>query len=314
MFPIISVIISTYNRASLLKEAILSLLNQDYPKELYEIIVVDNNCTDMTSDTVKRINESYKCRIVYLKEHRQGLSFARNTGARHAQGDVLAFIDDDAEADTSWISSIMEIYKYYTDSACVGGKTMPVYEGRKPEWPESGYWEGFYGKVDFGEQVKQLCYPDCILGMNFSVKKQVFFEMGGFNTNLGRNNKTLISHEEIYFCNKIYRKGGKIIYTPNALVYHKISKDRINFSFLYKRFYWQGISEVISEQCMDKISRKQVFRKLILHSKTLLNFIFNTAKSRIIYNRKITMRNKYYILNYLGKARQDIFSLISFKR
>src|SRR5262245_61059320 len=100
----ISIIICTYNRAEDLGNFLLSLayqkgLNSSVP---WEIVVVDNNSSDGTRTVVDDIRKSKGLNLRYLFEEQQGKSFAMNTGVAQAQGDILAFSDDDVIADPSW--------------------------------------------------------------------------------------------------------------------------------------------------------------------------------------------------------------------
>lgn len=89
MADLVSVILCVYNREEYLKEAIGSVLAQDYPK-IELIIVNDGSTTD-----VKSIIDSYGSLITYIYQENQGLGVARNTGIKYAKGDYLAFIDSD---------------------------------------------------------------------------------------------------------------------------------------------------------------------------------------------------------------------------
>src|SRR5574340_52790 len=102
-----SVIICTYNRADLLKESILSVQNQDFPSDQYEIIVVDNNSADDTKDVVTETAKDSPVRIIYVFEGKQGLSHARNTGINNSDGEIIVFTDDDVEAEKSWLRELV---------------------------------------------------------------------------------------------------------------------------------------------------------------------------------------------------------------
>src|SRR4051812_47490794 len=95
--PEISVIICSYNRADYIIGAIESLYHQTLDRERYEVLVVDNNSIDNTSELVQDyINAHMDFHLKYLTESRQGASFARNTGAAFARAPLLCFMDDDA--------------------------------------------------------------------------------------------------------------------------------------------------------------------------------------------------------------------------
>ena len=92
----ISVIIPTYNRAEFLKEAVQSVLEQDYfhdrnTDKRFEIIVVDDGSTDSTGTVVRSINHD----IRYVYQENRGVSAARNVGLQHGKGDFIAYLDSD---------------------------------------------------------------------------------------------------------------------------------------------------------------------------------------------------------------------------
>ena len=91
-YPLVSVIIPTYNRAKYLRQCIESALSQDYPN--IEVIVVDNGSINSTSET-PQILASFGNKIKCLKEEKKGTSAARNKGLRAARGEFIAFLDDD---------------------------------------------------------------------------------------------------------------------------------------------------------------------------------------------------------------------------
>jgi glycosyltransferase involved in cell wall biosynthesis len=95
---ILSVVICTYNRAELLERALNSLLNSPREaSESWELLVIDNNSTDMTKEVVS----SYEAR--YILEPNQGIAYARNRGYMEAKGTYVAYIDDDAYVDSGWL-------------------------------------------------------------------------------------------------------------------------------------------------------------------------------------------------------------------
>ena len=89
--PLVSIIIPTYNRSSYLKEAIESVLSQTYTH--FELIIVDDGSTDNTEEVIRQFNDT---RIIYIKKPNEGHpGKTRNAGLRIAQGDFIAFLDDD---------------------------------------------------------------------------------------------------------------------------------------------------------------------------------------------------------------------------
>ena len=100
--PKLSVIIPVYNGAEYLKECLSCVTNQTY--KAYEIIVVDNNCSD---DSIK-IAKTFK-NVTIIKEPKQGLCYARNTGFNYASGDILVRIDDDTYAPNDYLQNLVKV-------------------------------------------------------------------------------------------------------------------------------------------------------------------------------------------------------------
>jgi glycosyltransferase involved in cell wall biosynthesis len=105
--PLVSVIITTYNRAYCLKKAITSAINQTYDN--LEIIVLDDGSTDNTELVVKKISDS---RIVYIRHQKnKGIGAARNTGIKNSKGSFIAFLDSDDEYLPEKIEKSLEVFK-----------------------------------------------------------------------------------------------------------------------------------------------------------------------------------------------------------
>src|SRR3989304_6820795 len=124
-FPFVSVIVPAHNAQDNIAKLISSLLDQSYPKNLYEIIVVDNNSSDKTKEIAT------KSPIKVLEERKIQSSYAaRNTGIKSARGEVFAFIDSDCTATINWIEEgIKALNSNSADLA--GGRVQFTFSKRK---------------------------------------------------------------------------------------------------------------------------------------------------------------------------------------
>src|SRR5580704_18928318 len=130
----ISVVICTRNRISYLRSAVNSVILQASNSPLAEVIVVDNGSTDSTADFVRSLCPTFP-NVKYIFEPSLGLSHARNSGLRAAQGQYIAFLDDDAVAEDGWLSQIPIAFETGGgDIACVGGKIEPIWGKPRPTW------------------------------------------------------------------------------------------------------------------------------------------------------------------------------------
>ena len=102
----ISVILCTYNRDKYIYNVLKSVADNDYPRDQYEIVLVNNNSTDTTESECQRFVADYPdIRFRYCVEKSQGLSYARNCGIRQSAGDLLVYVDDDATVNKEYLGT-----------------------------------------------------------------------------------------------------------------------------------------------------------------------------------------------------------------
>lgn len=247
----ISAIICTYNRSDYLSKAISSLLDQTLTKENYEILVIDNCSTDNTSQIAKELQSKYR-NIRYFYEPTQGLSAARNRGIKEAEGELVAFLDDDATACREWLEEYIKVFKDYPNAGCAGGRIDLVWpDSKKPDWMPERFEQPYYGKFYKGEYIKKLSYPETPNGGNLCIRKEIINKIGVFNEKLGRKKQNLQSNEEFEFMERM--RDNDIIYVPKAFVFHYVIPERVDRSYIFERAFWQGISDVKCEKINNRI-------------------------------------------------------------
>jgi glycosyltransferase involved in cell wall biosynthesis len=234
-----SVIICTYNRCESLERTLKSFTEISVPEgSVWELILVDNNSKDKTKLFVEEFKKDCKLNIEYIFEEKPGLSHARNQGIKQAKGEIIAFTDDDVIVDRYWLLNIQKAFNEHGVS-CVGGRILPIWEIPKPEWliPQLHY---ILALLDRGDKPFYLESP-IIWGANFAVKASVFEKYGVFNIKLGRIPERLFAGEETDFVGRLLNEGEKVLYYPNAIVYHCIPRDRISKKYFRRWKYDQGI-------------------------------------------------------------------------
>lgn len=244
--PLISAIICTHNREQYLGAAIDSLLNQTLKN--YEVIIVDNASTDGTAEITKARLQDPKVRYIY--EPTLGLSVARNTGAQAAQGQVIAYLDDDAEASERWLASLLEVFDNNPKVAIAGGKVTLIWppNAHPPAWLSDDLSSGL-GAYDLGNELLYIQQSALTpRGLNYAVRKQFLQDVGGFDTHLGRVGKNLLSNEEQQMTRQALERDWQVAYVPNALAAHNVAPARMKPGWFLSRSWWQGISESYREQ------------------------------------------------------------------
>lgn len=295
--PLISAIICTHNREQYLGAAIDSLLAQTF--DAYEILIVDNASTDQTAEVAKaRQNDP---RVRYLYEPTLGLSVARNTGAREAKGEILAYLDDDAEASPGWLQALYEVYQDNARVAIAGGKVTLIWPPavQPPSWLSTELSSGL-GAYDLGPERVYIQRPQLTpRGLNYSIRKPFLEEVGGFDASLGRVGKNLLSNEELYMTQLALRRGWQVVYEPTALAAHNVSPARLKPTWFLSRSWWQGISEHYGEQISGRAGVGQ-FRR---GGERLVRGLYKSVK--YIRDPALRFENLVYAygqIGYLGRA------------
>lgn len=233
----ISVVISTYtkDRLSYVLECINSLKKQSLqPKEVILVLDPDQDLIEFYKPLIPS-----EVRVIVSKGF--GLSNARNTGVKNSEGEIIAFIDDDAIAHENWLENLA---KNYEDPSVVGvgGFVKPVWESKRPIWfPKELDW--IVG-CSYNGLPRSKTFVRNPIGCNMSFRKAVFDKIGYFSCDIGRNGTKLISGEETEFSLRVLKNFGdfRIIYDSAVIVCHKVPRDRTNLKYLMKRALHGGLS------------------------------------------------------------------------
>ncbi len=292
-FMLVSIIIPTLNRYKYLKDCLLSLSNQNFAPDEYEILVIDNGSTDQTHLVTEAAIQLFtKHHIRYIYEPESGLLSGRHRGALEAKGDILIFVDDDIEADKNWLVSIHESFQD-TSVQLVGGRNLPKYETNPPEWLEWFWVEHPYGKfcaelslLDFGKEVREID-ANYIWGLNFSIRKQALFDLGGFHPDcIPKHLQHFQGDGETGLTIKANQMGYKAIYQPKALVWHQVPTQRMTHQYFEQRYFFQGVcnsyTEIRSLKSLptdNKINQfKEKLKSPLRQIKQTIFHLFNSTK------------------------------------
>ncbi len=230
--PLLSVVVCTYNRAELLRKVVESLCRQNCDRMLYEVVVVDNNSCDATRDVVGQFKDQA---VRYVFEERQGLSCARNRGCLEANGEYIAYIDDDAVAPEQWLATAVNIIGKQTPAA-FGGPYYPYYTGEKPSW-----FKDEYASQGMGKSAKQIKGPG-LSGGNFFIKRELLVRAGCFDETLGVKGGDLGYGEETALLKHISETMPfeRIYYDPDLYVYHIVKPQRMSLVWNMRHFFLSG--------------------------------------------------------------------------
>ncbi|ELZ13889.1 glycosyltransferase [Halovivax asiaticus JCM 14624] len=237
----VSVVVCTYSLDMYdhFCDAADSVLTQSYD-DIELVIVVDG-----TEAVFDRVQDDYADRddtVIHCNEENQGLLRSRNRGAELATGDVVAFLDDDAVADSEWVGNLVAAYEE-EDATAVGGKMTPIWVAGNPTFlPAEFYWLVGVTHAGFADGA---CEVRNTFGSNISFRHDVFTELGGFDPDIGgRKGDANLQGGETELCARMNRQyGSGVWYVPSAEVGHKVFDYRTDFRWLLDRAFWQGYSK-----------------------------------------------------------------------
>ena len=233
ILPTVTVAICTRNRRNDLTKALYSLNRQEYHAN--EILIIDNGCQQEINDLV----DNNFPNAIYLAEHRLGLDFARNRATIEAKGDIIAFLDDDCEADPYWVRSLAECFAKYPEVGAVTGLILPIEletDGQQMFEDNGGFGRGFLQRIlpedckrKFGLKVPVIAEAIGVgSGCNMAFRTSVLKELRGFDQALDTG-APLPGGGDLDIFYRVLRAGFKLVYEPRALVRHCHRRSKEEF-------------------------------------------------------------------------------------
>lgn len=235
--PLISVVMTTYNRAGLLDDAVRSILAQEGAPP-YEFIVVDNNSSDGTRAVVEALIPGSGGRLRYLFEPKQGASHGRNAGAVAARGEILAFTDDDVRAAPNWLAEIARAFADHPEVDYVGGRVRPIWPAPPPEWMLAHAHTSPLALIDYGD-APSVVTPErfhCFVTANLAVRRRAFGAVGGFDPRYQHEPGAVTAIEDHELQIRLLEAGRVGFYAPTAEMRAEVQANRLRVG--YHRRWW----------------------------------------------------------------------------
>ena len=304
-----SVIIPTYNRCRSLERALQSVAELDFPREQFEVVVVDNNSNDDTPNVAYRFRDA-GITLKYVKETRLSFTVARHTGADTASGTILSYIDDDVVVDSGWLAAVTDVFEGDEAVGIVGGPILPTFEVEPPDWIKQYYpMSGWLSLLDLGPKLHQTKHA---YGPNFSVRKDVLQMVGRFPADTigvesegrpGVVEKIYVGSGDVGLCAKVEEAGYKVIYAPGALVHHVIPPVRLTKKWWHSRLAGEGCYHALTQQYENEESRARLLKRSLCSAwraaKTAMKFAGGAVR------RTGKERYEFRISYHLSRARVE---------
>jgi len=243
-----SVLVCTHNRADSLRATLAAIVGGSQPRDCRtEILVVDNNSADRTRTVVEATACGSPIPVRYRFEPRQGKSFALNLGLSETAGDIVAHTDDDVTPQPDWLDRIVEAFRG-RDISFAFGKVLPRWGALPPPellLPRAHQIWGPLALLDYGDEPRvyegDAASQRLPVGANLAFHRETLREIGGWRTDLGKVDNSLISGEdhEVFFRLKA---AGRFrgLYDPSMVVRHFVPASRLTRRYFRRWFYWHG--------------------------------------------------------------------------
>jgi glycosyltransferase involved in cell wall biosynthesis len=249
----VSVVISTYNRAEVLPNA-LNSLSQQRPSGLrYEVLVVDNNSTDSTRAVVESFIARGGLNLKYLFEPRQGVAYGRNTGILASKAEIIAFTDDDVTVTEDWVATVKRALDEHPEADCVGGRVLPRWDREIPSWLGREHWAPL-ALLDYGDTPFYVTASKrlCLITANAAFRAAVLKRIGMFSPWV-QSFKREVATEDHELLLRLWRAGGQGLYAPTLVVTSEIAGERFGKAY-HRRWHWRHgrFSALMHDEGMEK--------------------------------------------------------------
>ena len=254
--PLFSIIIPTYNRPNQLASCLKSLSCLNYPSDKFEVILVNDGGVTPADDVISTFKD--RINIIVINQTNKGPASARNNGVRTANGELLAFTDDDCLPEPNWLNALGECLRDNPE-CIVGGSTLNLLHDNLYSTASQLICELAY--KHYSVDHKQSTFF-CSNNIAFSKKK--FLEIGGFD-------ESFKTAEDRELCKRWLNNGLKMIFVPEAIIFHA---HRLSLVPFIKQHFNYGRGSF------------QFYNKKILHGQGYFNNLFEfnfNPKNLIVY-------------------------------
>jgi len=284
----LSVVIPTFNSADTISHTLISILSNDYPMNLYEVIVVDNDSLDNTVEIVKR----FPVRLYSCPKRGQGP--ARNKGIKEALGDIVCFTDSDVIAPSDWLQKIADFFKKHPDADAVGGRVLPPRSGHRTliqKWVGEAYYvdQSFPAEMT---RAKICTYTGSTYSANCAYKKDALLSVNGFDESVWDGN-------DIELCWTLLKRGKNIVFDPDLKIIHLGFPWNMRLSFK-KQFTWGRINIYLTRiHCRHY--RKRILKAMLFSIYRIIREMLKLLSPRASPKTRQLVRINAHLAFLLGR-------------
>ena len=241
-----TVVLPTYVRPSSLARALRGLAEQEDPGVEWDVVVVDNDPRGSGAEAINGLEgesfEGLTPRLHVVLEPTPGSAAARNRGIDHATGAVTVFLDDDVVPTTTWLRELLApLIAGRCDAT--GGRVILDPAVRRPPWFDDDALGGYLAAFDPASEERDLGTGEFVVTSNAAFATEQLRSGGGFRSDLGPRAGNPMVNDDVLLTRNFVAAGGRVRYTPAAVVVHELPATRLQPVYLLRRAYAQGRSD-----------------------------------------------------------------------
>lgn len=295
-----TVALCTHNHADRLERTLGDLAQLTLPRRAWELIVIDNGCTDATPRLLAEHRWPAGWQVRIVREDKLGLSNARNRAIVEARGDYVIFVDDDETPDPDWLCAYERLIDLHQPDA-FGGRQVVLFEDVRPSWLRDELL-GFLGELNRADAIVPLTDPHTpFYGGNFGFRRSVCERVGTFDAMLGRKGVDNTGGEEVDFYRRLLSAGLRVWWTPEAVIFHRIRAAKLERSYFLDLHYRMGRVEAIRRRGgASRLPPRYLFGQL-------LRAVTAAWRQRRSEGRDATLRKEMNVAYFVGQINGWIF-------
>jgi glycosyltransferase involved in cell wall biosynthesis len=239
----VTIAICTWNRCELLDQTLTQLGRVDIPTGLeWELVVVNNACTDATDDVLGKHQSLLPLRRIYQPQ--PGTCHARNSAIEAAQGDLIVWTDDDVLVSNNWLTEYLRAARQWPNAAYFGGMIEPLYSIEPPRWIRENLdlLLAAYAVFRADETIRPLREHEHPFGANMATRREALAGFR-FDPRFGPTQNDNIRGEETELFAQLRRAGGLGIWVGTAHVKHYLPPKRLTLDYIRDYYYGYGRTE-----------------------------------------------------------------------
>ncbi|MBC2716523.1 MAG: glycosyltransferase family 2 protein [Desulfobacteraceae bacterium] len=278
----VSFVLCCYNSEALVADTINALNNQINNGIPFEVILVDNNCTDYTVSVAESVWARSDAKLHVVKEKTPGLSFARKRGVRETKYSIISFVDDDNIVEPEWVKKVFYLFENKPDVGAVGSYNLPLIETKEPAWFEQYMHNYACGKLYPASGIVSGNKKKHLWGAGLSIRSKIIKKIYSADLPLyltGRKGNLILAGDDSEICFYCCLLGWDLWYEHDLTLHHKIQPSRLTWNYLCKMHEGFGYCSPILE----------IYKRLIDNQ-------FSLSFSALFFNKLMTFC--YIVMRY----------------